>query len=1295
MASERQLTRSQVEAIRTIGCNLLVSAAAGTGKTHVLAERCGYLVCDAKPPCDVDRLLVVTFTEAAAAEMRTRIGQVIRRRIEATPTDARLHRQLGLLEAATITTIHAFCLQLVRRWFAKIGLDPNIEIMDPDEAVLVRHEVIETLFGALYAAGGRDKLAEGFRRLVDTYGMGRDERIAAMVLRLHAFVQSLPNPAAWLDRAGKHVRLGPDRESIPPEIEELRRTLLLDRIEVLGNAAKLEAEMVRSLYPAAGPIADQLDELTENLRGWYRDLRGAKDPQSLDRIIDAVAAFKFERLPPTRGLDEQAKAELAAARDLRATVTRRLDSELQKRAAVFKSREILDGLGRIGPHVATLVELTKAFDRQYAELKQSEGRVDFDDLERHAFTLLSADQDGTSPSEVAIQVQAEFEHVLVDEFQDVNPIQDAILRLAARQGTPAVPHNLFAVGDVKQSIYRFRLAEPEIFVRRVREYAETASSPQGHATGRGRVVWLQENFRSRPEVLDAVNAVFERLMLPKLAGLAYDEHARLKPGATYPAPPEDSFGRPAAELHLIEKNVNETPPDRTGFSDEPPESIVDDESGTAEDSPLEYEAAEREAMLAGQRILELTGRAEGHRPMTVFEKNDDPAGPPLRPRPIRFRDIVILLRATRNKANHFERVLREMDIPVYAALSTGYFSSTEVRDALSLLQLIDNSRQDIPLAAVLRSPLLGERMNESQLVEIRLHAPALPFHAAARKYAESGPDGKIAERLKGLYAQLDKWRNQLRRQPLSDVLWGILVETGYLAYVGGLRNGLQRRANLIRLHDRARQFGTFARQGLHRFLRFIEELERRELDPGTAAAVSEADDVVRIMSVHRSKGLEFPVVILADLGKQFNLADIRQTMLFDRTRFIGLPVVDRALGVTYPTLTSLAVADEISRQMRAEEMRILYVAMTRAREHLILIGTTPLDDLGRRWQRGLAGPGRVPLIDLVGARSTLDWLVPAAASMSQELVLWSDDPRPPSDATVLFTVHQHDADAMAAWPSLDRGADLTAAALRPFAELAPAPAGDDRRREVDPQVNDVIARVTKPYPHASLGSIPAVVAASELKRRFAQDQEEGEGRATVGVPAPSLRLPRFAVEIPTGGRSLTPAERGTLMHLVMQHVDLNGPCDLHGMVQQVDGMVARGLLSQEERRSIAFEPLVWFFTTELGRRLLAAPRRVHREVPFVLGVPPGRVAPGIDHKQAEQDVVLLRGTIDCLLTDNKDAEIIDFKTDAITREDLGDRVNIYRPQIDIYAEAVRRIWGCSSTRRWLVFLGLLETVEVT
>ncbi len=1269
-----KLTPSQAQAVTTTGQSILVSASAGTGKTHVLAQRCAHLVCDASPPCDVDRLLVVTFTEAAAAEMRARIGQVIRQRLDARPGDGRLRRQLALLDAATITTIHAFCLEVLRRHFLRAELDPNLDVLDADEATLLQEETLDALFDEMFTAGHDEPLGRAFRRLVDEYGQGRDRRVRGMVLTLHAFVNSLPDPDGWLEAATQAVAAR-GGSTLPQAQRKQRIEVLAHRMEMLSETAGVEADFIRRCELPGEDYAELLDKLGAHLEGCRKTLLAATKDREVDGVLDVLEGYAFGRAKSVRGLDDEGKARRGMAKESWERLRERYRKDLAHCAGVFRTGAVLDGLRRVGPHVATLVELTRAFDQRFQAAKQHEGRIDFNDLERYALSVLSADAAGATPSaEAALEMQDKYEHVLVDEFQDVNPIQRAILGLVSREGDAGRADNLFSVGDVKQSIYRFRLAEPEIFVRRAAAFVsgrgakEEASDPSP-----GRLIHLRENFRSRGEILEAVNVLFRRIMEPSLCDMAYDSGAELVAGAAYPAGVDPGFGRPAAELHLIEASLEPTEP----------------EDGEGVESITDWLAIEREAYLAGRRILELMGQVPGHQRAQVCAKNTDPDAPPLRVRPLELRDIVILLRSTKGKANHFERILREMGIPVFGDLSAGYFSSLEVQDVLALLRLMDNGRQDIPLATVLRSPLLDEPLSESQLSEIRLADRRIPFHEAARKAAVESDDPAVRGALTDLYDRLRRWRERLRREPLAEVLWAVLQETGYLAYVGGLRNGLQRRANLIRLHERARQFASFARQGLGRFLTFLDELEQQGLDPGVAPAISEAEDVVRVMSIHRSKGLEFPVVIVPDLAKRINFEDAQRVMMFDRKHYIGLSAVDLDAGVRYPTLSSLAVSEELRRQIRAEEMRILYVAMTRARERLILIGTMKLEKADAERLRGRLTPERMDLLQLASANTMLDWVLPAVARMSDEQAIWSDAPRPDADEAALYTVHRHDSQAIEGW---DAEATLMAEAdadLERFARLEPV----DGAPADDPAVQHVLTKARSPGLAMGLSNVPAVVAASELKRRLALDHEPDERRAALPFAQPTLDRPRLSRERSGEEDGLSASEVGTAMHAALEHLDLTRPCDAADIAEQVGGMVRRGVLTEQERRALSLESLAWLFTTDLGGRMRASPERVLREVPFVLGLEPERIAPGLE-AESDGDVVLVRGMIDCVLQGDDGDEVIDFKTDAIRQDQLEERTAHYRPQVDIYTEAIERVWRRRVRARWLAFLSVPAVVEV-
>ncbi|PZN12306.1 MAG: helicase, partial [Bacillota bacterium] len=983
---EARWTPAQRDAIFLRGRHLLVSAAAGAGKTSVLVERIIQRILDPRDPVDIDRLLVVTFTEAAAAEMRDRIRDRLERAVAERPEDRRLRRQLALLGRASISTLHSFCLRVVRQYFFRLGLDPAMRVLSEHEAHLLEQEVLEELFERRYAE------ADGtFLALVECYGGRADERLRDLVLHLHRLAYSQPWPESWLERLAARfggARGRPVEES--PWFAPARRALArhLDRMALrLERAAAL---CRRPGWPA------ELEPVLEQDAVRLRHLARRVEDLDWDGIVrELVAANAWNRLPPLRGLDEAAKERKEQVVRLRDGVKKRL-------------RDLLDGLfgraaedvagdaERLAPLAAALVGLVKEFDRALSSAKQERGLIDFTDMERYALRLLLDPDAGPGelrPSDVAREFRRRFDEVLVDEYQDINQVQDAILRLVARDGEDGDP-NLFMVGDVKQSIYRFRQAEPGLFLAKYHAFPparDAGGEGPGERAGR---IELNANFRSRPSVVHAVNFVFRQIMTPALGGLAYDESAALVPAADYP-PPEsgraNAAGEAPVEFHLIEReeagaggeedgaSISEAVTGGVGETGPGPEDGEEDG-----EEALDASSLEREAAVVARRIRELVEGTGGQPPLHVWDKREG------RYRPARYRDIVVLMRAVHSQAPVFVEVLSRLGIPVYARSRTGYFQALEVEVMLALLRLIDNPRQDVPLASVLRSPLVG--LGAAELAAVRLAAPGADFYTAvctAAGWDEEGGEPapaaaagaavppELRERLRRFLDDLERWRTVARRAPLSRLIEQIYAETGFPAFAVGMPGGEQRRANLEALLERARQFDHFSRQGLFRFLRFIDRLRERGDDMGIAPALGEDEDVVRVMTIHQSKGLEFPVVIVANLGGAFPRD--KGDAVVDRELGLGLKVADPELRIRYPSLSYWAVREEARLADLAEELRVLYVAMTRARERLILVGTArDLPGRAAEWLAAASGDGGpLPPAVLAGADSYLDWLGPA------------------------------------------------------------------------------------------------------------------------------------------------------------------------------------------------------------------------------------------------------------------------------------------------------------------------------
>jgi ATP-dependent helicase/nuclease subunit A len=965
--------------------------------------------------------------------------------------------------------------------------------------------------------------------------------------------------------------------------------------------------------------AEYINELLAAVASW----RDAFGDGEFDQLAAEVNSFEMPRLPTIRGGPPEKETIKNGIDAIRKEMTGSSFTKLAR----FSEAEWRAGLGEIHQPASVIVSLTRDFAERFAAAKRELRGLDFTDLERLALRTLRQDNVGAAllPSPIALAFHQQFKHVLVDEYQDINDVQDAILSLVSteRVAGDAVRSNLFCVGDVKQSIYRFRLAQPVRFLDRYKRFRG------GDATGA--VIDLSANFRSRAPLLDAINALFERLMTERAMEIEYDAAQRLIPGADYPAANgTPAFSGAPIELHLL------APPPRGDHTDDADESA-------------DLDRSEREAALIAHRIKELI--ASG---MHVVEKTPDG----LSLRPIQYRDIVILLRSTKYKSAQYADVLRAARIPVHSDSGSGFFESMEIRDMLSLLRVLDNQQQDIPLAAVLRSPLASLPEPEDSLARIRLAYPdtaQTPFHHAVTCYAAEQHD-ELAAHLEHVLENLSRWRQMANQRPLAEVLWHIYDTTGYLAFCAGMEDGQQRVANLIDFHERARQFGTFQRQGLSRFMRFLDTLAE-ESDLGQPAVASEADDVVRIMSIHRSKGLEFPVVFVPDLGKKHNIQDASGSILIDRDAGMGLLVADPQLRVRYPSLAHVVVQDRIRRQTLAEEMRILYVAMTRAREHLILIGTCEEASM-QGWVSQWSGHrGQLSADRLLGARTMLDWIGPAAAACNgagQEIVsiVWHGENVP--------AVHP-------APPAAARAEAL--AQLRP---LDPPP-------PMHPDAQRVMQRLRDDDPLRPYATMPAAVSVGGLTKqgRLAPAGHRPAARDIVPFKT-ELRLPRCVSE----ETKPSPTEIGSATHLVLEHLDFARPCDAGDLEAQIAALIDRKLIAPSVAAMVDRLAIAWLMQTELGALLRRNSAALRRELPLFY---PMRL-PDAPPSNDPLDRVMVRGRLDLLVPDASGLVLVDFKTDHVTSETVDARAEFYRPQIASYREAIERILRRPVAKAILVFL---------
>ncbi|WP_188883475.1 UvrD-helicase domain-containing protein, partial [Alicyclobacillus cellulosilyticus] len=987
---QTQWSLAQRQAIEQRGADMLVSAGAGSGKTTVLVER--VLRCLVEDGHDLTQLLIVTFTEAAAAEMRDRIRQRLMQALadaRARNEEAlarRMYRQLALLEQARISTLHSFCLDMVRRHFLRLGLEPGFRILEDDEAQLLRAELLQA---CLEEALAKDD--PRFWRMLARFQAEDPARWFPLVEQVAAFARSQPDPCGWL--RGVADRFTAEKHASDPLAPW--RPAVFAWVSHHLAAARRQADDGAALAARDATLKKYAEALVQAAQALGSALQAAA-ACDWDGVLAAAAAAAAELDRRVRAGDSPWKEEVKAAR-ARAKEAVRTVLEVLSRPQAEWAADIRE----LAPDVAAFVDFVTAFMASYQARKRRLGAVDFHDLEHFALAVLQDPESGE-----ALRLRDEIVQVFVDEYQDISPIQDAILRAVARPGS------LFVVGDVKQSIYRFRMAEPRLFLSAY----ETLSGGRG-----GVVVDLQDNYRSRPEVVAAVNFLFAQWFTRGFGGLDYDERARMRAGRKADDAPGDALGG-AVEVHVIERNGAGDAEEAVADVDADAEVVAQEDDGSAADRDAvdgdaaagggadrealageDLAALEREAALVAWQIQHWMGRLPGSARRQVWDKELR------RYRPLCWRDIVILLRSAAGRMNRVLEVLARAGIPAYGVTSSGFYEALEVRWLLSALAAIDNPRREIELVALMRSPMFA--FTDVDLAQIRLAARGNYFDAVAQAARGAGVHAELAARCRGFLAQLDAWRTLARRAGAEAVLRQVLADTGLWSYLTGMPGGLARRANVELLLDRARWFDRTSVDGVFGFVAFAARALAAELDTGEARALGEHEDVVRVMTIHKSKGLEFPVVFVMDLGKQFRLSSRGSACLLHRDLGLGPQCVDEEGVRRWKSLPYIAIEHAERTESLAEEARILYVAMTRARDKLVLVGSCR--DARRQVERARAvadasGGKPLPVDVMVSARTYLDWLLPAvvrcvspdaAQAALLSLCVWDDTQPLPAAGT--------------------------------------------------------------------------------------------------------------------------------------------------------------------------------------------------------------------------------------------------------------------------------------------------------
>ncbi len=1167
-------TKEQKEVIETRGKNLLVSAAAGSGKTAVLVERILSLITDEEHPVDVDRLLIATFTKGAAGEMKERIGKALSLRLLEDPDNEWLKRQEALLPRAQITTIHGFCLYVIRNYFHTIDLNPNFRIADEGEMQLLKQDTAEALLEEAY-----EEKSPEFLRFVERYGSGnKGSGIPELILKLYEYAVASPRPVRWLKDCEAMYDLPQDASYADFRgAREMRKELVLvvqDCLDQLGKAMTLA-----SLPGGPGAYKDVLLADQEQLLA----LTACK---TLGEFEESILECSFGRLPSRRS-KAMAGAEEALCdqvMELRNGVKDTIKG-LVKQYFSLPEELLMEHMRSTGESVKVYIKLTLRFMERLEEKKRKKNLLDFSDQEHLALRILTREEDETLvPSETADLFADYFAEIMVDEYQDSNLVQEAILEsiCAARRGR----QNRFMVGDVKQSIYRFRQAEPGLFLEKYGRYEDGEE---------GIRIDLHRNFRSRETVLSPVNEVFGRIMRRELGGVEYDEAAALKAGASYP-----EYEDCQAKLLLLSQEEWEELRSESGF--------------TRQEAEAHLIADEIRCMLQKDQVTE-DGKL----------------------RLVRPGDIVILLRTMSGWSETFVRVLQEAGIPASAQSRTGYFETLEVETLLSYLRVLDNPTQEIPLAAAMHG-MLG-RFSSEEMAEIKAAYPKESYGAACRQYAKEGPREVLRDRLLEFYGQVEHYRELAAFCSMQELLWQILTKTGFLDQVRAMPAGEQRLANVEMLLQKAQDYEKISYHGLFHFIRYIERLQKYQMDFGEADISGTAKEAVRIMSIHHSKGLEFPVVFAAGMGKSFNRQESRDKAVLSSRYGIGLDYVDLEQRMRCPTILKRFIRRQNLLDSLGEELRILYVAMTRAKEKLILTGMAK-EKLLTLIEKGTAGEEKCSFLELSGAESCLFWILSGRnqtqSSIHAELVSLKELIQRAVKQQVRQALTREETEKVIFFRAKD----------------------EKLYQEID-------RRLSWKYPWDTEKKTKQKYSVTELKKlRMQEESDNGEELYPESDLIPLI--PQFVEKREDAGG----AARGTVYHTIMECMDFGRVTELSDVEEELNRLVTEGRITKEELSVVKKKDFLTFAGTPLARRMLDAKERgvLYQEQPFVIGLP------GSEFPEADpEETVLVQGIIDAFFYEEDQVVVVDYKTDRTSRP--GDLSRRYHAQLQYYDRALQMLTG--------------------
>ncbi|HUW20980.1 MAG TPA: helicase-exonuclease AddAB subunit AddA [Sedimentisphaerales bacterium] len=1244
MAQRRtKWTQQQIRAIAARGSDVLVTASAGTGKTALLSGRCADIVCDRRLCPDVCSILVLTFTDAAAEQMRSRIAEQLEDAF-LEKKDPHLRRQLLLLQGADISTIHSFCKRLITEYFYRIGLDPTFRVVDADEAGLLKAEALEK---TIDWAWRQSNLTQGLRQLFYRRDLRTADGFLAKIIALSDFLDGVVSRENWYERA---TVLAEAVNPVAGTLGERQRQIIRGKLQHILAQLQHARRLYESQKADGGWAAECEQTFIEPV---CRCLQLLKDGD-WNGFSNEILNFEKPTVRKPKGVS-------APVDELIRSVAKKAMAEFENLSELaVLNPEYLDRVsGAAGLQTKVLIELVKRFDRLYSQAKRVLNCLDFADLEHYALRLLSDEspaQDKPQPSETALALRKRYKYIFVDEYQDINGVQQAILDLLSEGG------NVFVVGDIKQSIYAWRGAEPDIFI----EHLKQASPESAGATG-GLRVDLNVNFRSSKGILDFVNKVFGRIMTASFTKLDYDESARLRPAPAgeLKTPPAGET-EPIVELHILDELEKDA-------------GAEDDQTGGAivqEDASV-ISSRQRQAALIARRIRQIVGADTGKAEFQIYDKRQDKL------RDVEYRDIVVLMRSLAKKASDYVEVFRLAGVPVSCDAVAGYFEATEISDLLCLMKVLDNPQRDIELAAVLRSPLFG--VSDAELAKIKIrgknHKEPGNFYDCLRAYCVSGPDEELAGKLKSALARIERWRTAARRGSLADLIWQIYRETGFLSFVCALPNGQARRANLLKLHDRAIQFEGFASSGgiasLTRFVEFIEKLQELGQDWAPAEPDSSAQNAVRILSVHKSKGLEFPVVFIAELNTKFNKRDIYDDCLADSNNALGLQIIDRQSNSKLRSLAHQVIAEEKLATALAEEMRILYVATTRARDRLILTASQKGSHCRDIVCNGLFfGEGPVADWQLRRCQSPLAWVLCGLSDQKNLHEVLETGLADEARDDGLFSVKLYDQ------AELQQLSDYI---LRLKAGASGKTRAAERRPRQRKTEGKLLSRVKESlawrYKFGDAPVLPAKLSVTQLTHRSDEYVRFDYSRALERRPA-VLSAGLGDIVGPVEGRLV-----GAATHLVIAQLDLTRPINKKVIEQTKGKLLAAGAMTETVAESIKTEGIIKFFESDLGRRIREAENAVWREWPFTFAIPACELSDALEQSRVTDDeLIIVQGIIDMLVKTTAGLLVIDFKTDRVTEAEVPQRAELYRGQLEHYSRAAGIILNTQILGKWLYFL---------